>query len=80
MVGKTIYVVYKDYEVLFRGLITLHFLNGVLCCTIFHWFLVMLLCTIWYGQFIVEKAEKSDIPNIDKKKWVFSTWSLNGSF
>ncbi len=33
---KTIYVVYKDYEVLFRGLITLHFLNGVMCCIMFH--------------------------------------------
>jgi GABA(A) receptor-associated protein len=29
---------------------------------------------------IVEKAEKSDIPDIDKKKWVISTWPLSGSF
>jgi hypothetical protein len=29
MVSKIIYVVYKDYEVLFRGLIALHFLNGI---------------------------------------------------
>jgi hypothetical protein len=28
----------------------------------------------------MEKAEKSDVPDIDKKKWVLSTWSLNGSF
>jgi len=28
----------------------------------------------------VEKAKKSDILDIDKKKWVLSTWSLNGSF
>jgi hypothetical protein len=28
----------------------------------------------------MEKAKKSDVPNIDKKKWVLSTWSLNGSF
>jgi hypothetical protein len=28
----------------------------------------------------MEKAEKSDILDIDKKKWVFSTWSLNASF
>jgi len=31
----------------------------------FHWFLVMLLCAVWYGQVIMEKAEKSDIPDID---------------
>ncbi len=28
----------------------------------------------------MEKVEKNDIPDIDKKKWVLSTWSLNGSF
>jgi hypothetical protein len=28
----------------------------------------------------MEKAEKSDILDIDKKKWVLSTWSLIGSF
>jgi hypothetical protein len=28
----------------------------------------------------VEKAKKNDIPDIDKKKWVLFTWSLNGSF
>jgi hypothetical protein len=28
----------------------------------------------------VVKAEKSDIPDIDKKKWVLSTSTLNGSF
>jgi hypothetical protein len=28
----------------------------------------------------VEKAEKSDIPDIDKKKWVLSTWLLSGTF
>ncbi len=28
----------------------------------------------------MEKVEKSDVPDIDKKKWVLSTWSLNGFF
>jgi hypothetical protein len=28
----------------------------------------------------VEKAEKSDVPDINNNKWVLSTWSLNDSF
>jgi hypothetical protein len=31
----------------------------------------MLLCTFWYGQVIVEKAEKSDVLDIDKKSGYF---------
>ncbi len=39
--------------------------STLLCC-----FSDQCFCIIWHGQVIVEKAEKSDIPDIDKKKWV----------
>ncbi len=48
--------------------------QAVVSCLIFStllcYFSDQCFCIVWHGQVIVEKAEKSDIPDIDKKKWV----------
>jgi hypothetical protein len=42
------------------------------------YFIMSVICSVYcvICQVIVEKAEKSDIPDIDKKKWVLGPWLL----
>jgi GABA(A) receptor-associated protein len=58
--------------------------QAVVSCLIFStllcYFSDQCFCIVWHGQVIVEKAEKSDIPDIDKKKYLVPADLTVGQF